>query len=149
MGGCFYAGDFHETGSVFPADDGCNQCTCLSDGSVACTDMACPTCMTTPPDCQSPDPSCTAYPVCLDGTSWECQVDCLPGFCTEPEPMCPLGPPNCSYSPLCTDMGWTCEEFCLPSCPMPEPICDAPMGCQAHTACGPMGWECQVACPGG
>lgn len=145
--GCYYAGGVYQPGETFPDVDGCNTCTCLADGSVACTDQACPVCMTTPPSCQVPDPSCTAYPVCLDGTNWECKIDCLPSFCTDPEPICPLGPPNCSYSPRCTDMGWVCDEYCLPACPDPMPICDAAPPCTATTVCGPMGWECQVACP--
>lgn len=144
--GCFYGGEVHAFGEVFADFDGCNQCTCFEDGTVGCTDQACPTCGTEPPMCQVPDPSCTAYPVCTDGTNWECYVDCLPAFCMDPEPICPLGPPNCSYTAVCTDMGWICQDFCMPACPDPEPICDLPPGCEGGAVCGPMGWECQLTC---
>jgi hypothetical protein len=48
--GCFYAGTNHPVGSKFPAEDGCNTCTCLVGGGVACTEIACP-----PRDGGSPD----------------------------------------------------------------------------------------------
>jgi hypothetical protein len=49
-GGCSYAGATHPVGSRFPAEDGCNTCTCLAGGGVACTEIACP-----PRDGGSPD----------------------------------------------------------------------------------------------
>jgi pacifastin inhibitor LCMII len=38
---CVYDGMTYEIGDSFPADDGCNTCSCDADGSVACTEMAC------------------------------------------------------------------------------------------------------------
>ncbi|MBM4356415.1 MAG: hypothetical protein FJ109_21910, partial [Deltaproteobacteria bacterium] len=35
-----------EVGSSWPAEDGCNTCSCMKDLTVACTAMACP-----PPAC--------------------------------------------------------------------------------------------------
>jgi hypothetical protein len=40
-GMCTYHGQSHRVGDQFPSDDGCNACTCLSGGGVACTDKAC------------------------------------------------------------------------------------------------------------
>lgn len=40
-GVCSYGGSSHPIGSSFPASDGCNTCTCLAGGSVACTEKAC------------------------------------------------------------------------------------------------------------
>ena len=38
---CTYAGKPYPAGSSFPAEDGCNQCTCQADGTVACTLRQC------------------------------------------------------------------------------------------------------------
>jgi hypothetical protein len=40
-GACSYGGQSHPVGSSFPDKDGCNTCTCLAGGAVACTDIAC------------------------------------------------------------------------------------------------------------
>ena len=39
---CTYEGGQHAPGSSYPAADGCNTCTCQSDGRSVCTDAACP-----------------------------------------------------------------------------------------------------------
>lgn len=39
---CVYGKQTYAVGESFPADDGCNTCSCTSGGLVACTDMACP-----------------------------------------------------------------------------------------------------------
>jgi hypothetical protein len=39
--GCDYGGALYEEGESFPADDGCNTCSCGSDGRVMCTLKAC------------------------------------------------------------------------------------------------------------
>lgn len=41
---CQYDKLVWEVGDSFPANDGCNTCTCMRDGSVACTLMACVEC---------------------------------------------------------------------------------------------------------
>ncbi|KAH3742316.1 hypothetical protein DPMN_049056 [Dreissena polymorpha] len=33
--------NWYEAGDSFPDDDGCNTCTCLRGGLVACTRMSC------------------------------------------------------------------------------------------------------------
>lgn len=38
---CVYNGVVHNLGSSFKSSDGCNTCTCASDGTVDCTLMAC------------------------------------------------------------------------------------------------------------
>jgi len=38
---CEYDGATYLPGDSFPDVDGCNDCTCLEDGAVACTRMAC------------------------------------------------------------------------------------------------------------
>lgn len=40
-GGCFVGQEFHKTGASFPASDGCNTCSCMENGSVGCTLIAC------------------------------------------------------------------------------------------------------------
>jgi hypothetical protein len=40
-GGCSYNGMTYSPGDSFPATDGCNNCSCQADGSVACTLRAC------------------------------------------------------------------------------------------------------------
>lgn len=41
-GTCEVDGRFYRPGEHFTAPDGCNTCSCGWDGSVACTEMACP-----------------------------------------------------------------------------------------------------------
>jgi hypothetical protein len=41
-GTCLYFGATYSTGQSFTAIDGCNTCTCLSNGGVGCTRKACP-----------------------------------------------------------------------------------------------------------
>jgi hypothetical protein len=38
---CQYNGRTYKAGEGFPADDGCNSCSCGQDGQVACTLMFC------------------------------------------------------------------------------------------------------------
>ncbi|XP_061190318.1 kielin/chordin-like protein [Saccostrea echinata] len=40
---CRYNGRFYKVGQSFPAGDGCNRCTCRSNGQVICTLIACAT----------------------------------------------------------------------------------------------------------
>ncbi len=39
--GCTYEGKSYQQGDSFPANDGCNTCSCAADGSVYCTLKAC------------------------------------------------------------------------------------------------------------
>ena len=38
---CEYDGEMYAQGETFPSTDGCNTCTCMDNGLVACTLMAC------------------------------------------------------------------------------------------------------------
>lgn len=38
---CEYNGRWYKQGEVFPAGDGCNDCSCMLDGNVGCTDADC------------------------------------------------------------------------------------------------------------
>jgi hypothetical protein len=38
---CSYQGVTHASGDSFPAEDGCNSCSCNDDGSVGCTEIGC------------------------------------------------------------------------------------------------------------
>lgn len=38
---CEYAGETYDKGESFPAEDGCNSCTCEEKGNVSCTEMGC------------------------------------------------------------------------------------------------------------
>jgi hypothetical protein len=38
---CEYAGSLHAVGTTFPATDGCNSCSCDSNGQVLCTEIGC------------------------------------------------------------------------------------------------------------
>jgi hypothetical protein len=38
---CSYEGEDYEAGDSFPSADGCNSCSCMEDGGIACTLMAC------------------------------------------------------------------------------------------------------------
>jgi hypothetical protein len=40
-GGCDYNGEHHNAGDAYPADDGCNKCSCQKDGTTVCTKIAC------------------------------------------------------------------------------------------------------------
>jgi hypothetical protein len=42
---CMYGGHVYEAGDSFPAEDGCNTCSCESDGGVACTLRGCDSCL--------------------------------------------------------------------------------------------------------
>jgi hypothetical protein len=39
--GCSYAGETYPPGTSFPSEDGCNTCSCMANGTVACTARAC------------------------------------------------------------------------------------------------------------
>jgi hypothetical protein len=41
-GGCDYDGKHYEEGQTFPLGDGCNTCSCMQGGALACTGAYCP-----------------------------------------------------------------------------------------------------------
>ena len=98
-------------GEMIPAEDGCNTCTCLEDGTQACTEIACaPTCVpgeTFAVDCNT----CT----CLeDGTQACTEIAC--------------GPADGELGGGCSLYGAQCEQGleCEYQCPNPN---DDPSQC--------------------
>ncbi len=71
------------------------------------------TCFGPIPDCPpSIYPGCFTAVDCHSDGQWSCQEICDPGYCMTGEPKCPVGPPNCTYYPVCTSMDWACGESC-------------------------------------
>ena len=159
-------------GTLRPAPDGCNTCTCTEEGEWACTDLACPAplCEDGDNSCVAAFNSCTCSYVCLPGgldLSDPCPeracpavvvpvpgCGCVDGVCT-PEPRaCEPGTERpaddgCNTC-TCTDEGaWACTDRACP-----EPICVDDAGCapvydicNCHWRCLPPG-EVPEACPG-
>lgn len=106
VSGCLYNGQTYAVGTGFPAGDGCNTCSCMQDGNMACTKIAC-TC----------DPTAEQYQKKYMSTD--------PAQCQVIDFMCPV---NTTY------FSNTCGCGCMqdPSCPswfncMPgpgAPACD-------------------------
>jgi len=97
-------------GTTLPAGDGCNTCTCGSNGHWACTLEACGGC--TKGDSKPAGDGCNTCTCQADG-SWACTllgcVDCTPGT-TKPAGD---GCNTCS----CTDTGtWACTEKACSAC---------------------------------
>lgn len=107
---CTYEGNNRYAGESFRSADGCNTCTCESDGSVACTDKAC-TCdpdkewnrkyVSTPEGCQLIDFACTGNTKgfgnscgcgCEQDASCPQYINCIPGAadCSAMTEKCPL-----------------------------------------------------------
>jgi hypothetical protein len=63
-------------GSTCPAGDGCNSCSCASNGSAACTELACPPVDAGRAPCRSSS-DCTSAQICEGmpgcGTPWFCE----------------------------------------------------------------------------
>lgn len=83
MGGSGEPGDDCEPGDVTPAADGCNTCTCLDDGTLACTEIGCE------PGCEPGEEvpagdGCNTCGCLEDGTiggctRLACEPECEPG----------------------------------------------------------------------
>jgi hypothetical protein len=119
--GCYYDdGLFYPAGEFFPSIDGCNLCYCDDFGQVYCESNECPPCVDPEPLCEDdepedgfPPPGCYFAPVCIQGTSWECQVICQADCDPVEQPACPEPQQNCTYEPMCTPKGWICEQNCM------------------------------------
>jgi hypothetical protein len=66
---------------VIPAGDGCNTCTCQSDGSWDCTQEGC---FCEPGETKDANDGCNTC-FCEDGF-WICTNDDCPGACLPPKP---------------------------------------------------------------
>jgi hypothetical protein len=90
--GCSYGGEHYDVGESFPADDGCNQCSCSEDGNVQCTLKLCAgeTCggLT--------GAGCEEGEFCDYPASAQCGAADQTGFCRETPDACTL-----EYDPVC------------------------------------------------
>lgn len=141
--GCRIDGGFVRVGETFPDSDGCNTCTCVREGVVACTEVACRACSYegrthTPGERFRTADGCN---VCLchgDGLVSCTQRSCP--VCLEPEQLCERSggvwdPTSCGHHP--------CGE--RPVCLAIIPGCDCGagrsfregVGCVKDPACGP------------
>lgn len=104
---CSYGGSSHPVGSSFPSTDGCNTCSCLAGGAVACTERAClPSDGGTSGDASVPSDGggdvvmCTASPVVFPSFDKTCTSDSQCSF--------GLHQTNCCGSLLA--IGWNVAE---------------------------------------
>jgi hypothetical protein len=131
---CFYGGSFHAQGETFTDLDGCNTCTCMAGGGVACTDRACVTCTFDRQTWQVGD----TFPA-LDGcNTCTCMAD---GQISCTEMACPSG---CSVETPCAENTGFCTR---PDAPMTCGICFRPEDtCQTDADCVVVGVQ-QICMP--
>ncbi len=133
--------------------DGCNECSCTSDGSWACTDMACPP-ICTEGEMRAAGDGCNEC-TCMSDGSWSCtQQQCMGcGFLDQ------AAPDPCTTCECLEDGTFVCTAVsdCESDCPAPQmppddTSCPAVTGvarnpmtgscCEYATACtAPAGWE--------
>lgn len=127
---CEYGGQPYQAGESFPADDGCNTCTCTEGGLIACTERACLPLECTREAC-GPRPLAPNY-LCPDGETVAGPGDCVrgdDGRCGWEMITCPDEPVQCG-SAVCAP-GMVC---CNASCG----ICTPPDGFCTQQACTPI-----------
>src|SRR6266540_5101925 len=156
-------------GATSPAKDGCNTCTCGSDGKWECTLIGCGGGLDGGAQCIEGETRVAADGcnkcVCTSAGGWACTeigcpTECMPGETKQVD---------CN-SCGCTNGRWACTLIGCPTCPAPKPTsgaCDAVIVwakdpasgtcCQYGTPCtSPADWktfysedECQKApfCP--
>ena len=128
MGASGTPGDTCEPGDTVPAADGCNTCECGEDGTLACTEIACPP---DDVDCEPGEefPAGDGCNTCFceaDGSSTCTLIDCGPVGCTPGETV-----PNPGECGVCT-----CSEDGEVVCT--EGDCgDDPFASDALAECGP------------
>lgn len=137
-------------GEEFPAGDGCNTCTCESDGNYSCTLIGCvDECNGPIPPCAPPDPGCTMETVCDGAGNWVCQESC-DGDCAGAPPIDCEAPIDCYYTgPFCAGDHYECGDLvCDDPCGGPVPECPPPPdpNCFSYPDCFGDGWECIVEC---
>ena len=133
---CEYNGQGYLEGETFPSTDGCNKCSCMENGNVACTEMYCV------PKC---DPAHEIWRDYMSTDTDECAVmkfvcpagampffnDC--GCGCEPEKCNPYNEPNADYKShdlgQCKAMLFTCPEG------QAQFVNDCGCGCEQLTTC--------------
>jgi hypothetical protein len=101
--GCEYEGKKYAAGETFPAADGCNDCTCSEDGSVACTERGCKQC------------GGWLGPTCDAGSEYcDFTLEDICGF-ADASGVCKVKPQICTddWQPVCGCDGKTYSNACL------------------------------------
>ncbi|MBI4951235.1 MAG: hypothetical protein HY908_04325 [Myxococcales bacterium] len=167
---CHYGGTTYLPGESFPSTDGCNSCSCTSDGDVACTAMACISCSYGGRVYQAGDtfPRADGCGTCschFDG-SVSCEATACAVGCEHGGPSYALGDTitagdGCN-SCSCTQAGFACTEMACACDPAREHgryyVADTPAECAVidylcptnalpfANACG-CGCEQALVCP--
>ncbi len=152
---CQVGSNTYQPGDSFGADDGCNTCTCMNDGSVACTTMGCGATCTHNGDTYQPGDSfgagdgCNTCTCMNDGTvnctTMACVVTCpYDGNAYQPGDTFPAGN-GCDNCTCQFDGEVQCTSMpCAGGCPEYTPLTTNPGPCQANGhECG---YEGSVAC---
>ncbi|MBI4509231.1 MAG: protease complex subunit PrcB family protein [Deltaproteobacteria bacterium] len=108
---CEYDSKKYKAGDSFPAGDGCNACTCRTNGTVICTMRACPACNYDDPNKKyngrSVDECSRIRFFCIQGTTYfsdacgcgcEQPADCPPVIDCEPPTDCSAERLRCPFS---------------------------------------------------
>ncbi len=119
--GCDYQDVHYDVDDSFPSADGCNTCTCVEDGFIACTEMACAGCYHDDEhfivgDSYIQSDGCTECTCNEDGT-----FDCYDGLC-DCDLFCDEAPPiegtecdpdvdcgKCTYDSGCGTVTFICD----------------------------------------
>jgi hypothetical protein len=157
---CTYSGRQYTVGQSFPSDDGCNTCTCTTQG-IGCTTIACPPDMLcdwlpleydaalmrakscnpaqSSPRCELLYPSAIACG-CLTFVNDAAELEALHGQwntygCPQPPCQQPCEPPTDAY---CSERGLCEDSFSPPECGaprMPSTVCDYGLPCDDARDC--------------
>jgi hypothetical protein len=120
---CVWNGQTYQLGQVFPAGDGCNNCSCEPEG-VACTLIACEVPDAGPVVDAAPASECAPTGICVDGPRCGdvcCDVGeaCIGGVC------------SCGGGPACSP-----GDMCVSGVPTEPGDCGS-VCCGANSPCPP------------
>ncbi|XP_064384618.1 kielin/chordin-like protein [Halichondria panicea] len=128
---CNYNENVYQVGDVFPADDGCNKCTCSSGGLVACTKIFCPEPTTEPPPPPTCPPDkplvfCFADPCMFATCPAHPDAVCVADYCGGCNARFFIGKKEVTDTCKCPVTGQIfkeCGSACPANCTTPNPIC--------------------------